>query len=117
MSAIALSADAPAGSAPELLSIAADQNPVAVWAALRPHLGKGALPMDDQTAWRVVTLVAANSADPARIVEVRAYGEAAIPPDARRPVEAAVSSIKLNQRVKAQALPDIDRWLAAHAAG
>jgi hypothetical protein len=35
-----------------------------------------------------------------------------MPADARRPVEAAVASIKLNKREKAAALPDIDRWLA-----
>jgi hypothetical protein len=32
-------------------------------------------------------------------------------------VESAVGSIKLNQRVRAKALPDIDRWLAGHAPG
>ena len=38
-----------------------------------------------------------------------------MPADARRPVEAAVASIKLNEKVKAAALPDIDRWIAGHA--
>ncbi|MFI4964248.1 MAG: M1 family metallopeptidase [Caulobacterales bacterium] len=117
MVGIALSPEAPAGSAPILLTIAGTQNPDAVWTALRPYLGKGALPMDEQTAWQVVAGVAGNSADPQRIAEVRAYGEAVIPPDARRPVESAVGSIKLNQRVRAKALPDIDRWLAGHAPG
>jgi aminopeptidase N len=114
---IALGPEAPAGSAPQLLSIAGDNNPDAVWDALRPHLGKGDLPMDEQTAWEVVCGIAAGSADPKRIADIRAYGEAVIPADARRPVESAVGSIKLNQRVRAKAVPDIGRWLAVHAAG
>ncbi|WP_293372435.1 M1 family metallopeptidase [Phenylobacterium sp.] len=114
---IALGSEAPAGSAPQLLSIAGDNNPDAVWEALRSHLGKDGLPMDEQTAWEVVSDIAAGSADPKRIADIRAYGEAVIPADARRPVESAVGSIKLNQRIRAKAIPDIDRWLAAHGAG
>jgi ERAP1-like C-terminal domain len=54
----------------------------------------------------------AGSADDARITQVRRDGERDMPADARRPVEAAVASIKLNEKVKAAALPDIDRWIA-----
>jgi hypothetical protein len=46
---------------------------------------------------------------------VRHYGEQDMPEDARRPVDAAVASIKLNERVKAGALADIDRWITSHA--
>jgi aminopeptidase N len=110
MVAVALGPDAPAGMAPRLLAQAANQNPDAVWAALSPHLAK--LPIDEQEAWRVVANIAAGSAEPGRIADIRAYGAAHIPADARRPVESAVGSIKLNQRVQAKALPDIDRWVA-----
>jgi aminopeptidase N len=110
---IALGPDAPAGMAPSLILQAASQNPDAVWAALSPHLG-GKLPIDEQEAWSVVANVASQSAEPARIADIRAYGEAHIPADARRPIESAVGSIKLNQRVRAQALPDIDRWVAGN---
>ena len=37
-----------------------------------------------------------------------AASERDMPADTRRPVEAAVASIKLNEKVKAAALPDID---------
>jgi len=47
--------------------------------------------------------IAAASADPTRIDDVRHYGERDMPVDARRPVDAAVASIKLNERVKAGA--------------
>ena len=113
MVGIALGSDAPAGSAPDLLEIAGKENPDAVWSALSPRLG-GKLPIDEQQAWLVVSDIASGSADPARIADIRAYGEAHVPADARRPIERAVQSIKLNGRVRREAIPEIDRWLAAH---
>jgi aminopeptidase N len=110
---IALGPDVPAGTAPHLLGEVGSIDPDATWAALAPHLS-GKLPIDEQEAWLVVAAVASGSADPARIADIRAYGEAHVPSDARRPIESAVGSIKLNARVRAQALPDIDRWVAAH---
>lgn len=109
---LALGPDAPAGSGGELLATAGAENPDSVWRALAPRLAQGPLPMDPITRWTMVTAIAAGSADPARIDEVRHYGEKDMPADARRPVEAAVASIQLNQRVRSGALPDIDRWIA-----
>jgi hypothetical protein len=112
---IALGPDAPAGSSAELLAIAGTENPDSVWQALAPHFAKEPLPMDQLERWYVVTAIAAGSAERTRIDDVRHYGEQDMPADARRPVEAAVASIKLNERVKAGALPDIDHWIASHA--
>jgi hypothetical protein len=111
---IALGPDTPAGSSAELLTIAGDESPDSVWQALEPHLAKGSLPIDPLRRWRVVPGIAAGSADPTRIDDVRRYGEQDMPDGARRPVDAAVASIQLNERVKAQALPDIDQWIASH---
>ena len=108
---LALGPDVPAGSAPGLLYTAGTANPDAAWGALAPHLS-GKLPIDEEEAWQVVSAVAANSADPQRIADIEAYGAAHIPPDARRPIQSAVGSIKLNARVRRDALPDIDRWVA-----
>jgi aminopeptidase N len=110
---IALGPDAPAGSSSELLAIAGEQNPDSVWQALAPHLAKGPLPMDQSERWNVISGIAAGSADPTRIGDIRHYGEQDMPADARRPVDAAVAAIKLNARVRAGALPDIDRWVAS----
>jgi hypothetical protein len=112
---IALGPDAPAGSGADLLAIAGEENPDSVWRALAPLLAKGPLPIDQTERWYVIPGIAAASADPTRIDDVRHYGEQDMPLDARRPVNAAVASIKLNERVKAGALPDIDRWIASHA--
>jgi len=110
---VALGPDAPAGSAPGLLIGAATANPDAVWNALSPHLA-GKLPIDEEEAWQVVSGVAGGSADPQRIADIRAYGAAHVPAEARRPIESAVGSIKLNGRIRAKALPDIDRWVAVN---
>jgi aminopeptidase N len=112
---IALGADAPAGSSGNLLAIAGAENPDSVWRALAPHLAKRPLPMDQLERWDVIPSIAAASAEPSRIDDVRRYGEQDMPADARRPVDAAVASIRLNKRVQAGALPDIDRWIASHA--
>ena len=71
--------------------------------------------MDQIERWHVIPTIAAASAEPSRIDDVRHYGEEDMPPDARRPVDAAVASIRLNERVQAGALPDIDRWIASQA--
>jgi Peptidase family M1 domain/Peptidase M1 N-terminal domain/ERAP1-like C-terminal domain len=112
---IALGPDVPAGSSAELLAICGEENPDSVWRALEPHLAKGSLPIDKFERWDVIPGIAAGSADPARIDDVRRYGEQDMPADARRPIDAAVASIKLNERVKAGALPDIDRWIVSQA--
>ena len=112
---IALGPDPPAGSGGELLAIAGAENPDSVWRALAPHLAKGPLPIDQTERWYIIPGIAAASAEPTRVDDVRHYGEQDMPADARRPVDAAVASIKLNEKVKAGALPDIDRWIASHA--
>jgi aminopeptidase N len=108
---LALGPVAPAGTAADLLSLAGTENPDAVWEALRPRLAKGPLPIDYADRWYVIPAIAARSAEPARIEDVRRYGEQDMPADARRPIEAAVDSIKLNQRIRAVALPDLNAWV------
>jgi aminopeptidase N len=112
---IALGPDVPAGASGELLAIAGAGNPDSVWRALAPHLARQPLPMDPLERWHVIPDIAAGSAEPNRIDDVRHYGEQDMPEDARRPVEAAIASIKLNERVKAGALPEIDHWIASHS--
>jgi aminopeptidase N len=109
---IALGPDAPAGTAPRLLFTLGVGEPDVVWASLQPHLDKGDLPIDPQSRWYVIPGIAGLSARSERIAQLRAWGEKDMPADARRPVEAAVGAIRLNQKVQAQALPDISRWVA-----
>jgi aminopeptidase N len=56
--------------------------------------------------------IAGQSNDPKRAGELRAYAEKEIPASARQRVEAAVASIELRARFRAERLPEIDAWLA-----
>jgi aminopeptidase N len=112
---VALGLDAPAGSSTDLLEIVGRENPDSVWRALAPHMAKGPLPIAPGDRWNLIPWIAAGSADPTRIDDVRHYGEQDMPADARRPIEAAVASIKLNEKVRAVVIPDIGRWIENHA--
>jgi aminopeptidase N len=111
---VALSADASSGTAPLLLIYAARNNPDAVWAALAPHLDDPNLPIDEPERGLVISAIAAQSRQLSRIDDIQGYADRHLPADARQDAEAAVASIRLNQRVREQAIPQIDAWIAAH---
>jgi len=111
---VALSGDAPAGTAPLLLVNAAQNNPDAVWASLAPHLDDVNLPIDEPMRGRVISAIAAPSRQLSRIDDLQAYADRHLPADARQAVEAAVASIGLHHRVREQAMPQIDAWIEAH---
>jgi aminopeptidase N len=109
---VALSRDAPAGSAASLIRAALSANPDTGWAALAPHLDDPDLPIDPRTAYRAVPAYAAMSQDLKRIDDLVAYAGKHIPADARQAVDDAVAQIRLNARIHAHALPDIEAWIA-----
>jgi aminopeptidase N len=110
---LALGPEAPAGTAPGLLIHAAAENPDAVWTALEPHLGDPDLPIDANERGTVISAVASFSADPARIGQLTSYAEAHLPADAREAVQEAIAEIRLNLRVRALAVPQIDAYVKA----
>jgi len=111
---VALGPDAPAGTAPQILSEAAAENPDSVWHALSGHFDDPNLPIDDQARARLLPTIAAMSAQPERITELQQYADKHLPSDARQQVGAAVASIRLNMRIRDRALPQIDDWVAQH---
>jgi aminopeptidase N len=111
---VALSTDAASGTAPNLLFDAAQNNPDVAWAALAPHLDDPNLPIDEPIRGLVISAIAAQSRRPSRIDDIQGYANRHLPADARQAAEAAVASIRLNQRVREQAIPQIDAWIAAH---
>ncbi|HST30772.1 MAG TPA: M1 family metallopeptidase, partial [Chthoniobacterales bacterium] len=60
---VALSADAPSGTAPSLLGKAAKTNPDAVWSALAPHLDDPNLPIDQPIRGEVISSIAGESSE------------------------------------------------------
>jgi aminopeptidase N len=111
---VALGADAPAGTAASLLNEAARTNPDAVWAALAPHFDDPNLPIDQPIRGEVMSSIAGDSSQPGRIDDLRRYADTHVAADAHQSVDAAVASIRLNQRIREQAIPQINAWIAGH---
>jgi aminopeptidase N len=108
---VALSADAPSGTAPSLLAAAAVDNPDTVWAALSLHFDDASLPIDDlDRAW-LIPWIAGGSSQLDRVADIRRYADQHLPADARQEVDAAVASIRLNIRLRELAIPQIDDWV------
>jgi len=113
---IALGRDVPAGSTPRLLVGLARRHPDAVWEILAPRLGTAGLPIDKTDQWETAGLIAGYSADPKRIAELEAYEARSVPAEARKPFLGSIASIRQNQRIATNALPLLDRWIAARGA-
>ncbi|HEY2051261.1 MAG TPA: M1 family metallopeptidase [Caulobacteraceae bacterium] len=110
--AIALGPLAPAGTAPGLIEQAANVNPDAVWPVLLARADDPNLPIDAFVRPLLFSGVAGGSSRPERARELEAWAHSHVPADARRPVVAAVAQIGLNARIRAQAVRDIDAWVA-----
>ena len=114
---VALSDEVPAGSNSDLISILASWHPDLAWAGLAARLDDPKLPFTKIERWGLAQFVASRSADPQRIKDIEAYEARNVPADARKPFLAAIASIQLNRRIAQSVLPEIDQWIAAHAAG
>jgi hypothetical protein len=106
----------PAGTAPELLARLGRRHPDVVWAALAPRLDDPDLPVDKGERWRLAADIAGFSSQSQRIADLEAYEARSVPAEARKPFLESVASIRRNQRIAADVLPEIDRWIAARSA-
>jgi len=111
MLVIALGDEVPAGTGRTLLGPLAARHPDLAWREVVPHLA-GSTTLDRRSQWRIAGMLASDSADPARIDELRAWISANVPPEARQPFEGDIASIRNNRRIADEILPEIDRWLA-----
>jgi aminopeptidase N len=112
---IVLGDQVPAGSSPYLIMKLARFHPDLVWETLAPRLDDAQLPLSKEMRWRLAGTIAGYSAKPGRTADLEAYEARSVPPEARKPFLAAVASIRQNQHIATDVLPDIDRWIAAHA--
>jgi aminopeptidase N len=111
---IALGDQVPAGSSPSLIVKVARFHPDLGWDTLAPRLDEAQLPLSKAIRWQIAETVAGYSAKPERIADLEAYEERSVPPEARKPFLESVASIRQNQRIAADLLPQIDRWVASH---
>ena len=113
---VALSDQVTAGSSPELLVRVALEHPDMVWQVIAPRLDSPTLHLDAPERWELAQSIAASSADPARIADLQAYESRSVPVDSRRAFLAAEASIRENQRLAANVLPELDAWIRSHQA-
>jgi aminopeptidase N len=110
---VALSDQVPAGAGPRILGILATRHPDLLWEAVAPRLDDPGLPFETDTRWDLAIRIASGSADPQRIADLEAYAARSVPAAARRPFLGAIASIRRNERVRSEVLPEIDRWIEA----
>jgi aminopeptidase N len=113
---IGTGAEAPAGSAPYTLLALAANHPDLIWKMGLEYVSRPDAAIDSMLKLRLMPEIASNSADLSRIDDLEAYAAKNIPPEARKAVESAISSIRLNAKFRAERLPQIDRWLRGPAA-
>jgi aminopeptidase N len=113
---VALSTQAPAGTAPDLITHLSREHPDAVWAAVAPRLDDPALPFDKTTRWSIAGTIAGHSSQSRRISDLEAYEARSVPAEARKPFLGAAAAIRQNKRIASDVLPEIDRWVAARPA-
>jgi aminopeptidase N len=104
-----------AGSAPEMFWSLSHQHPDLAWNHALQYLNRLNASLDPQMQLMLIPAIAANSMDPKRMGELKAYADQHIPPSARQYVESAMASIQLNANFRSERLPKIDRWLSTRA--
>jgi aminopeptidase N len=115
---LAISDEAPAGSAIQtLLPTASRNHPDIVWDFALKHVDQPGFPMDSESRLWVMPYLASRSLDPARIKELEEYADAHIPAGAREHVESAITTLQQAERFRKERLPEIDRWLASLGRG
>lgn len=110
---IAVGGQVPAGATPSLLSRLSRRHPDLVWDTIAPRLDDAQLPLSKAMRWRIAGMIAGYSAKPERIADLEAYEAHSVPPEARKPFLESIASIRRNQRIGTDVLPEIDRWIGA----
>jgi aminopeptidase N len=109
---LAIGSDAPAGTTAQILIGMAEAHPDLTWRFAMQHAEQIAPLRESSTRLTMMPDIASQSNDPKRAGELRAYAEKEIPASARQSVEAAVASIELHAKFRAERLREIDAWLA-----
>jgi len=101
---------------PSLLTSAAKYSPEPAFDFANAHFDQVDAMLEPTTRNAFVPRLAAHSTDAAIIPKLRAYAQAHIPADARKDAMESEMAIASAVKFRKQRLPDVDRWLARHAA-
>ena len=88
------------------------RRPEVAWDFLVANFDAVAAGLDSSQRNRLPASVASGFADARRAVELREFAARRIPADARAEADKAAAVIELRAKVRAERLPEVDRWLA-----
>jgi aminopeptidase N len=88
------------------------QHPDLAWSFLVANFAAVTASLDSLERYRLPPSVAASAADAQRARELRELAERRFPADARADVYRIAALIELRAKVRAERLPEVDRWLA-----
>ena len=108
---LAIGPDAPSGTMAAILAGAAYAHPDLVWNFALEHAEQIQPLVDSETKLTMMPAIAGSSDDLKRAAELEAWGEKNLPAGAREELEAAVATIHLNAKFKAERIPEIEAWL------
>ena len=84
------------------------------WRFALDHLKEVTEKLDDLQRNNFVPSLGAQSTDSRRLPELRSFIDTKVPEGARKQVERYYADLSFRLQVRAQRLPEIDEWLAAH---
>jgi aminopeptidase N len=99
---------------PSMISRVAADNTSMAWAFVLKHLSEVNARLDALQRYNFVPSIAAQSADPALLPELRRFIDENVPPANRRQVERFYADLEFRLLVRARRLPDIDEWIRAN---
>ncbi len=111
-----VSPDAPAGTVVSIFLDVARDHPDLAWNFALQHVDQPGFPIDSSTRLGLMPGIASRSSDRKRAADLQTYADQHIPSSARQNVESAISTINLNVKIRSEVPPEIDAWMASHAA-
>jgi aminopeptidase N len=111
---IALGNEPAATTGPSMIARVAVDNADLAWRFALDHLQAVTDKLDPLQRDSFVPSLGAQSTDPRRLPELRSFIDNKVPEGARKQVERYFADLSFRLQVKAQRLPEIDEWLAAH---
>ncbi|MBS0195028.1 MAG: M1 family metallopeptidase [Proteobacteria bacterium] len=99
-----------------MISVVAWRHPELAFAFATAHTAQVDPRVDSTSRSRYYPGLASGSLDPATIGKVRAFADAHIAPTSRRAADTAIANIQYRIGVRERAMPQIDAWIAQHAA-
>jgi aminopeptidase N len=113
---LALTDEASVTTRPNIVRSVGEDHPEMAFEFILAHLDLVNSWLEADSRTQYVPNIAANSDDPKMIDKLKAFADAHIPETARGDTIKALSAMTYNAKIRAERLPDVDKWVAAHQA-